>query len=64
MISLLILKKSQEIDLPGCLQSVSWSDDVHVYDSNSTDRIVEIAKSANATVTQRAFDNWVGGGNL
>lgn len=58
MISVLILTKNEEKDLPGCLQSVSWSDDVHVYDSNSTDRTVEIAKSANATVTQRPFDNW------
>ena len=58
MISILILTKNEERDLPGCLQSVSWSDDVQVYDSNSTDRTVEIAKSANATVTQRAFDNW------
>lgn len=64
MISILILTKNEERDLPGCLQSVSWSDDVQVYDSNSTDRTVEIAKSANATVTQRAFDNWAGGGNL
>ncbi|BAN35173.1 glycosyl transferase family protein [Sulfuricella denitrificans skB26] len=58
MISVLILTKNEEKDLPGCLESVSWSDDVHVYDSNSTDRTVEIAKSANATVTQRPFDNW------
>lgn len=58
MISVLILTKNEEQDLPGCLESVSWSDDVHVYDSFSTDRTVEIAKAAGATVTQRVFDNW------
>lgn len=58
MISILVLTKNEEKDLPGCLQSVSWSDDIHVYDSISDDGTVEIARSANATVTQRAFDNW------
>jgi glycosyltransferase involved in cell wall biosynthesis len=58
MISILILTKNEEKDLPGCLASVLWSDDVHVYDSLSTDRTVEIATQAGATVTQRAFDNW------
>lgn len=58
MISILILTKNEEQDLPGCLESVSWSDDVHVYDSYSDDSTVEIAKGAGATVTQRHFDNW------
>jgi len=58
MISVLILTKNEEQDLPGCLASVSWCDDVHVFDSLSTDRTVEIAKAAGAQVTARAFDNW------
>lgn len=58
MISVLILTKNEEKDLPGCLESVRWSDDIHVYDSFSTDRTIEIAKSAGAIVTQRTFDNW------
>lgn len=57
-ISILILTKNEEQDLPGCLESVSWSDDIHVYDSCSTDRTVEIAQAAGATVTKRPFDNW------
>jgi glycosyltransferase involved in cell wall biosynthesis len=44
--------------LPACLQSVAWSDDIHVYDSVSTDETVAIAKRFGATVTQRPFDNW------
>lgn len=58
MISILILTKNEELDLPGCLESLSWSDDIHVYDSFSSDRTVEIAEAAGATVTQRNFDNW------
>lgn len=58
MISILILTKNEEKDLPGCLESVKWSDDIHVYDSLSTDKTVEIAKAAGAKVTSRAFDNW------
>ena len=58
MISVLILTKNEEQDLPGCLQSVRWSDDIHVYDSYSTDRTLEIAQAAGAQVTQRTFDNW------
>jgi glycosyltransferase involved in cell wall biosynthesis len=58
MISVLILTKNEEQDLPGCLESVSWSDDVHVFDSFSTDRTVEIAAAAGARVTQRKFENW------
>ena len=58
MISVLILTKNEQQDLPACLESVQWSDDVQVYDSFSTDRTVEIARSAGANVTQRVFDNW------
>lgn len=58
MISVLILTKNEEQDLPGCLQTVQWSDDIHVLDSFSDDKTVEIAQRAGATVTQRRFDNW------
>jgi glycosyltransferase involved in cell wall biosynthesis len=57
-ISVLILTKNEEQDLPGCLESVSWCDDIHVFDSYSDDKTIEIAKAAGATVTQRKFDNW------
>jgi glycosyltransferase involved in cell wall biosynthesis len=65
MISILILTKNEEHDLPGCLQSVSWSDDVHVYDSGSTDATAAIAQAAGARVTVRTFDAAKGifGGN-
>jgi glycosyltransferase involved in cell wall biosynthesis len=58
VISVLILTKNEEQDLPACLESVAWSDDIHVYDSFSNDRTIEIATTAGALVTQRKFDNW------
>ncbi|ADW67774.1 glycosyltransferase family 2 protein [Granulicella tundricola] len=58
MISVLILTKNEAQDLPGCLASVVWSDDVHVLDSHSTDATVAIAQAAGAIVTQRPFDNY------
>ncbi|GAB3784600.1 glycosyltransferase family 2 protein [Spirosoma horti] len=58
MISVLILTKDEEQDLPKCLKSVAWCDDIHVFDSFSTDRTVEIARKAGAIVTQRKFDSY------
>lgn len=58
MISVLILTRNEEQDLPGALASVTWSDDVHVFDSGSTDRTPEIARQAGATFTVRAFDSY------
>jgi glycosyltransferase involved in cell wall biosynthesis len=58
MVSVLILTRNEEQDLPGCLQSVAWSDDVHVFDSYSTDGTVSIATAAGAHVIQRTFDNY------
>ena len=57
-ISVLILTKNEQQDLPGCLKSVSWCDDIHVYDSISTDLTVDIAEKFGAKVTKRPFDNW------
>ena len=58
MISVLILTKNEEQDLPGCLASVAWSSDIHVFDSESTDRTADIAREHGATVTTRAFDGY------
>jgi glycosyltransferase involved in cell wall biosynthesis len=58
MISVLILARNEELDLPGCLASVAWSDDVHVFDSFSTDTTAEIARSAGAQLHQRVFDDY------
>jgi glycosyltransferase involved in cell wall biosynthesis len=57
-ISILILTKDEQKDLPGCLQSFAWCDDIHVFDSLSSDRTVEIAEQFGAKVTSRKFDGW------
>lgn len=58
MISVLILTRNEQRDLPGCLDSVRWSDDVHIFDSCSTDGTVDLARAAGAQVTRRVFDNY------
>jgi glycosyltransferase involved in cell wall biosynthesis len=57
-ISVLILTLNEEINLPACLESVKWSNDIVVFDSYSTDRTVEIAQQAGVKVVQRCFDNY------
>lgn len=58
MISVLILTKNEEQDLPGCLSSVLWSTDIWVLDSGSTDRTRALAEAAGAKIVERPFDNW------
>lgn len=58
MISVLILTKNEERDLPGALASVAWSDDIHVFDSQSTDTTAQIARAAGAHLHTRAFDDY------
>ena len=55
MISVLILTKNEQQDLPACLKSVSWSDDIHVYDSGSSDDTIEISQRFGAKVTERTY---------
>lgn len=57
-ISVLVLTLNEEANLEDCLEAVSWSDDVVVYDSFSTDGTVEIARQMGASVVQRAFDTY------
>ena len=54
-VSILIHTRNEQHDLPGCLQSVSWSDDIHVFDSGSTDDTVAIAHKFGANVTERTY---------
>ena len=58
MISVLILTRNEQQDLPACLASVAWSDDLHVFDSFSIDATVAIARAAGAHVYQRSFDDY------
>ncbi len=57
-VSILILTKNEEINIERCIQAVSWSDDIVVYDSLSDDRTVELAEKMGARIVRREFDNW------
>ena len=57
-ISILILTLDEAANLPACLQSAAWSDDIVVLDSFSRDGTVEIARAADARVFQRQFDDF------
>lgn len=58
MVSVLILTLNEEANLPACLDSVAFSDDVHVLDSGSRDATADIARSRGARVTFRRMDDW------
>ncbi len=58
MISVLVMTLNEENNLPGCLDTVQWSDDVHVFDSYSSDRTAEVARRYGSKVWLRRFDNW------
>ena len=55
-VSILIPIKNEAGNLPRCLQSVAWSDDVFVVDSASTDGSQRIAQEYGAKVVQFAFN--------
>lgn len=58
MISILILSLNEEINIKDCIGSVSWSDDIVIFDSFSTDNTTSIAEEMGARVVKRKFDNW------
>ena len=58
MFSTLILTKNEEANLPACLASMAWCDDVVVLDSFSSDRTCEVAREGGASLHQRAFDDF------
>ena len=58
MISVLILTKDEERNLPACIDTLRWSDDIHVLDSYSIDSTVAIAEQLGAKVWYRAFDSF------
>lgn len=58
-VSVVILTKNEEVNIRACLDCLTFSDDVVVYDSYSDDQTVEIARTYdNVSVVQRKFDNW------
>lgn len=57
-VSVVVLTLNEEVNLPRCLASLKWCDDVVVLDSFSTDATTEIARSAGVRLFQRKFDNY------
>jgi glycosyltransferase involved in cell wall biosynthesis len=55
MISIIILTRNEEADLPRCLASLRWCDDVHVVDSGSVDETINIARRHGARIYQNPF---------
>lgn len=57
-LSVLVFTLDEEKNLPFCLSSVRFADDVVVVDSHSNDRTAEIAKAEGARVFQRRFEGF------
>ena len=58
MISVVILTKNEERDLPACLQALDWCNDVYVLDSGSTDKTWEIAQQSGASLLVHPFESF------
>jgi glycosyltransferase involved in cell wall biosynthesis len=54
-VSCLIYTLNEEVNLPHCLGSLRWCDDVVVVDSFSSDATAELARAAGARVVHHAF---------
>jgi glycosyltransferase involved in cell wall biosynthesis len=58
MISIIILTRNEEMDLPGCLDSIRWCNDVHVVDSGSSDKTIDIARKFGAKIYENPFKSF------
>ena len=64
MISVVILTLNEELNLPRCLEAISWCDDVLIVDSFSSDATLKIAGEHGVRIVQRAFDSFAGQRNF
>lgn len=55
-VSLIVPIKNEAGNLPRCLASIGWADEIFVVDSQSTDGSIEIAEKAGAQVVQFEFN--------
>lgn len=63
-VSVLILTYNEEVNLPRCLGSLAWCDDIVVVDSGSTDHTLAMAEQAGVRILTRKFDNFAGQRNF
>ncbi|MDQ6673613.1 MAG: glycosyltransferase family 2 protein, partial [Chloroflexota bacterium] len=57
-VSVLVPTLDEELNLPACLESVAWADEVFIVDSFSHDRTIDIARAKGAHVVQHAFESY------
>lgn len=57
-VSAVVITKNEEKYIAGCLQSLSWVDEIIVVDSFSTDRTVEICREYTDKVFQRPWPGY------
>ena len=55
-VSIIVPIRNEAENLPRCLSSVAWADEIFVVDSNSSDGSAEIAKRLGASVVQFEFN--------
>ncbi|MBU0984091.1 MAG: glycosyltransferase family 2 protein, partial [candidate division Zixibacteria bacterium] len=51
-LSVVIITRNEEANLPRCVDSVKWADEIIVVDSGSTDRTLEVAEQLGAMVVK------------
>jgi glycosyltransferase involved in cell wall biosynthesis len=54
-VSVLVFTLNEELNLPACLNSLEWCDDVVVIDSFSTDATLDICRNRHIRIVQNAF---------
>ncbi len=55
-VSLIVPIRNEAGNLPRCLASITWADEIFVVDSQSTDGSIEIAETNGARVVQFKFN--------
>jgi glycosyltransferase involved in cell wall biosynthesis len=57
-LTVVIIARNEESNLPKCLESIKWADEIIVGDCGSTDRTVEIARQAGARIVTYTWQGY------
>lgn len=58
-VSAVVIVYNEERNLPGCLETLNWADEVVVVDSYSQDRTVEVARKYTDAIYQREYQGHI-----